>query len=252
MNILRYAVKNIFRNWFLSISSIITIALLVFFINILLLVVTVSDAFSDSVNSKIAMIVTFQDGYNNTQVRSQEFLSGAAQIFPSVKVEYISREEAMTIFSKRHADLAAIVEDASENPLPNSVRISQIPLKMYENVDAYIAKYRDILKYDEQDMSKKLLDYREQYTQVVKIISLLKMLNNAVFVLIGLFLFTAFIMIHTVIRNFIFFLQDEVRIIELVGGKSSFIYGPLMIQGIFYTTSAVLIAFSSFYLFENS
>lgn len=88
---------------------------------------------------------------------------------------------------------------------------------MYEQVDAYMARYRDILKYDEQDMNKKLLDYQLQYRQVVKIVKDLALLKNAVFILIGLFLFTASVVIHSVIRNFIFFMQDEVRIIELVG-----------------------------------
>lgn len=58
-------------------------------------------------------------------------------------------------------------------------------------------------------------------------------------------------MIHMVIRNFIFFLQDEMRIIELVGGKPSFIYGPLAVQGIVYATLGVLFAFSLFVAFNN-
>jgi hypothetical protein len=60
MNILRYAFKNIFRNFFLSISSILTIALLVFFVNILLLVVHSSETFIASVNDKIAVTISFQ------------------------------------------------------------------------------------------------------------------------------------------------------------------------------------------------
>lgn len=60
MNILRYAFKNIFRNFFLSVSSVLTIALLVFFVNILLLVVHSSDEFIATVNDKIAMTISFQ------------------------------------------------------------------------------------------------------------------------------------------------------------------------------------------------
>lgn len=82
MNILRYAFKNIFRNFFLSASSVLTIALLVFFVNILLLVVQFSDEFIKSVNNRNAMAISFQKGYNNTQIRSQEFLSGAINNFP--------------------------------------------------------------------------------------------------------------------------------------------------------------------------
>lgn len=82
MNILRYAFKNIFRNFFLSVSSVLTIALLVFFVNILLLVVHVSDEFISAVNDKISMAISFQSGYNNTHIRSQDFLNGVATEFP--------------------------------------------------------------------------------------------------------------------------------------------------------------------------
>ena len=251
MNILRYAFKNIFRNFFLSISSIITIGLLVFFVNILLLVVHTSDEFIANVNNKIAMTITFQRGYNNTQIRSQEFLSGAESQFPGISVKYISREEAWQIFSERHADLASIVEDAQENPFPDVVQFSQVPIERYEQFNDYIAEYKDIIRYDEQDMTQKLLDYRAQYQNIIKTVELLRLLTQAVYVLIGLFLFAAFIMVHMVIRNFIFFLQDEMRIIELVGGKPSFIYGPLMVQGIVYTVSAVIFALLLFVIFHN-
>lgn len=251
MNILRYAFKNIFRNFFLSFSSIITIGLLVFFVNILLLVVHSSDEFISQINKRIAIVISFQDGYDASKVRSQEFLSGALTSFPEMSVKYISKEEAWQIFSERHASLASIIEDARENPFPNSVRFSEIPIEKYEQFNDYIASYKDIIRYDKQDLSQKLLDYRMQYDNIMKTIEFLRLLTNAVYVLIWLFLFTAFVMIHMVIRNFIFFLQDEMRIIELVGGKPSFIYGPLAVQGIVYATLGVLFAFSLFVVFNN-
>lgn len=105
--------------------------------------------------------------------------------------------------------------------------------------------------YDKQDVTQKLLDYRVQYQNVSKTADLLRLLKNAVYVLIGLFIVTAFIMTHMTIRNFVFFLQDEVRIIELVGGKPSFIYGPLMIQGSIYTVLGVSFAFCAFAIFQS-
>lgn len=184
MNILRYAFKNIFRNFFLSFSSIITIGLLVFFVNILLLVVHSSDEFISQINKRIAIVISFQDGYDASKVRSQEFLSGALTSFPEMSVKYISKEEAWQIFSERHASLASIIEDARENPFPNSVRFSEIPIEKYEQFNDYIASYKDIIRYDKQDLSQKLLDYRMQYDNIMKTIEFLRLLTNAVYVLI--------------------------------------------------------------------
>jgi len=249
MNILRYAFKNISRNLSLSLSSVLIIALLIFFVNILLFVVYASEQFIASVNDRIAITVNFQDGYTDAQVRSQEFLSGAVQTLSGVRVEYISQQQAFHILQQRSPDLAALVENIDDNPLPNSVRFSNVPIALYGQVNEYISQYRDILQYDESSMQTKLVDYQTQYNQIVGVVNSLKSLNMAVYVLIGLFLFTVFIVVHMVIRNFIFFLQDEIRIIELVGGKGSFIYGPFIVQGIVYMIVATLLAllvFSSF------
>lgn len=45
----------------------------------------------------------------------------------------------MKIFSDRHSDFAAIVEDASENPFPDVVQFSKIPLAQYEKLNEFIA-----------------------------------------------------------------------------------------------------------------
>ena len=44
------------------------------------------------------------------------------------------------------------------------------------------------------------------------------------------------------IGNSIFFHRQEIEIIELVGGRSSFIYGPFLLQGAFYGVIATLCA----------
>lgn len=251
MNILRYALKNISRNLFLSISSVLIIVLLIFFVNILLFVQYASEHFIATVNDKIAFTVVFRDGYNNTQIRSQEFLSGIESSFSGVRVEYISRNTALDIFSERNPDLASIIENASDNPLPDSVRISNVPIPSYGALNTYIEKYRDILQYDAENMNKKLIDYQSQYNRIQDVISVLKTVNIALYVLIGLFLFTVFVVVHMVIRNFIYFLQNEIRIIELVGGKSSFIYGPFIIQGFLYMVVAVGLVACIFLGFEK-
>lgn len=148
MYILRYALKNIFRNIFLSASSILIIGLLVFFVNILILVIFSTDRFITNINNRISININLQDGYDNTQLRSSEFLSGVTSSFFGVEVEYISREKALTLLTARNPDLATLIEDDS-NPLPNSVRLSNIDINQYTNLNTYIGRFRDILQYDQ-------------------------------------------------------------------------------------------------------
>ena len=216
MNILRYAFKNIFRNLFLSISSIIIIGLLAFFVNILLFVNSSADKFIQSINNRISFTINFRDGFDQSSPRAQMLMKTMAAAFPDIKVDYISQVQAFAILQSRNPDLAALVEHGDQNPLPNSLQISNIDLDSYSHLNDNISRFQDILQYDAGDMSRKLVDYRSQYERVTVVVRILTMLQIGVYILMGLFIFTVFVVVNMIIRNFIFFLQDEVRIIELV------------------------------------
>ncbi len=235
MNILRYALKNIFRNLFLSISSVLIISLLVFFVNILLFVLFATEQFISSVNDRISITINFRDEYNSTDPRAGKLMQEVRSTFTGISLTYISREDALGILASRNPDLADLVENSSENPLPNSIKITGVDIAYYSSLNNYIARYQDILQYDALDMDKKLLDYKAQYNRISVVVNLLRSLEYGVYILLGLFIFTVFAIVHMIIRNFIYFLQDEVEIIELVGGNASFVYGPFVIQGMFYT-----------------
>lgn len=108
------------------------------------------------------------------------------------------------------------MEQNDENPLPNSIRISNIDINSYRDVNIYISNFKDILQYDEEDLNKKLTSYKAQYERISQVVDMLKILKFAVFILLALFVFTVSIVVYMVIHNFIFFLRDEIRIIELV------------------------------------
>lgn len=245
MHHLRYAIKNIFRNIFLSASSVLIIGLLIFFVNILLFVIFSTDRFITSINDRISININFKDGYDNTQIRSKEFLSGITLSFSWVQVDYISREDALVLLTTRNPDLATLIESDS-NPLPNSVRLSNIDINLYESLNVFIGRFRDVLQYNQESLDKKLLDYKSQFERISSVVEMLHILQFAVYILLGLFVFTVSIVIYMVIHNFVFFLQDEVRIIELVGGRPSFIYGPFILQGLIYASLATCLSICIF------
>ncbi len=245
MQLIRYALRNILRNIWLSVSSLLIIGLLVFFVHILLLVIFSTDRFITSINDRISININLQDGYDNSQIRSIEFLSGVTASFSWVQVDYISREDALSLLTTRNPDLATLIE-RDANPLPNSVRLSNIDIDLYSSLNVYIGRFRDILQYDQGSLDRKLLDYRSQYDRIANVVEMLHILQIAVYILLALFVFTVAIVIYMVIHNFVFFLQDEVRIIELVGGRPSFIYGPFVIQGMFYAMIATALATVAF------
>jgi cell division transport system permease protein len=218
MNILRYAFKNIFRNFFLSISSIIIISLLIFFVNILLFVQFAADQLIDNIQGRISFTINYQTGFTDQSPRSKLLISSLEGIFTGASIEYVSKEQAFETLKARNPDLATLVEHADENPLPNSLTINNIrDLTEYQKLPQILEKYQDVLQYDKSRLDKKIVDFETQYKNISKVVSILQIFQYGIFVLLGLFIFTVFAIVHMIIRNFIYFLQDEVRIIELVG-----------------------------------
>ena len=90
-------------------------------------------------------------------------------------------------------------------------------LDLYNRLNVYIGRFRDIFQYGQNSLDAKLLDYRGQYDRIASVVDILQILQIAVYILLSLFVFTVAIVIYMVIHNFVFFLQNEIRIIELVG-----------------------------------
>jgi len=66
--IIKYAIKNILRNKFLSVSSILVLTLLMFFINVLFVLHEVSFKLIDSINSKLTISLYLKDTYDKNSL----------------------------------------------------------------------------------------------------------------------------------------------------------------------------------------
>jgi cell division protein FtsX len=74
--IFTYSVKNIFRNKFLSISSVLVLTLLVFFINLLLVIQNISFKIIDNVNEKLTVSLYLQDEYDKNSEPVRLLING--------------------------------------------------------------------------------------------------------------------------------------------------------------------------------
>jgi cell division transport system permease protein len=260
MRILRYALKNIVRNTFLSFSTVITLGLIAFFIFVLFLVQYGADRLIDSINGRITISVNLRDGYDNSN-SDVIALMAAIRDVPGAEIEYVSKEQAFNILSELYPDLASVVESKDDNPLPSSIIVKNISLDRYDALDAAVSKYRGIVMYDSEANRESLVDYRSQYKKIREFITLIATVKYGIYAVIACFLFGIFVIIYTIIGNFVFFYREEIQITRLVGGDAYFLYGPFVVQGAIYTLLAsvaslgaflVLIQFVRFSFFMNS
>jgi cell division protein FtsX len=76
MRIFKYAIKNMIRSGFLSFSSILVVALMSFFVNILGFLEYSMNTIIDTINTRISISVNLKGGYTNDHADIKALLEG--------------------------------------------------------------------------------------------------------------------------------------------------------------------------------
>ena len=241
MRLLKYALKNILRNTFLSLSSVLVLTLLMFFINILFVIHDVSFNIIREVNNKLSISLYLNEEYDKNTLDVTDLLDDLTQVW--VQAEYKTKEVILDEIRASEPDLAKILERT--NPLPDTILLNDIKLTDYDNINRIIENKLYLLVSNETDQEY-FANYTTQYKKIQNIITLLHIVQIGLYIIIGIFLISIAIIVYSIIGNFIYYYRDEIYITRLVGGAKQFIYGPFALQGMIYSTAAYLLSVGSF------
>ncbi len=246
--LIKYGAKNIMRNTFLSASSILILTLLMFFINILLVLHDVSLRIIDGVNEKLTISLYLEDEYDKNSVEIIDLQNDIKKAIPWVGITYKSKEEVLEDLRKTDPELVDILE--RQNPLPETISISNIPLKSYEQLNSIIEAKLFVLaeNIDEESVrnQESFSTYTRQFERIGKVTSVLNILQIGLYIIIATFIVSIAIIVYSIIWNFIYYYKDEIYITRLVGGSKLFIYGPFSLQGMMYVGISFIISSSLF------
>lgn len=248
--LLKYSIKNILRNKFLSLSSILVLTLLMFFINLLLVVHHTSFELINYVNNKMSISLYLDDKYDKNSKDVIDLMEKLKSTSSVSNIRYKSKDEVLEEIKKQDIELVRILE--KQNPLPNTITISKIPLSDYEKLNYIIEWKLYLFSWNKNDISKKnevFSSYKSQYSRITSVITKLRALGIWLYAIIGIFIFAIWIITYSIIWNFIYYYRDEIYITKLVWGSKTFIYGPFSLQGMIYSIIAFIISISMFYIF---
>ncbi len=240
LRIFKYSIKNIFRNKFLSISSVLVLTLLMFFINILFILNAVSLDLIQNINSKLTLSLYLKDEYTKNSVEVINIIENIDNLEGDINIEYKDKEQILDEIRLSEPDLAQILERT--NPLPNTIVLSNIELEKYKDLNNIIEQKMYILSNEEEDESEYFANYSVQYKKIEQIIKVLHILQIGLYLIIAIFLVSMSVIIYSIIWNFIYYYKDEIYITRLVWWSNMFIYGPFMYQGAIYSLFSFLLS----------
>lgn len=251
--IFNYSIKNIFRNKFLSISSILVLTLLVFFINLLLVIQNVSFKLIDTVNEKMTVSLYLQDEYDKNSEYVTLLINSIEDLKKGIVVQYKTKDDILEEIRLNDPELVRILE--RKNPLPETIELSNIPIKSWEKVNSLIEWKIFLFSKDEEkwidEKKKSFSEYSSQYKKIEELTKKLVILRIGLYIMIALFLFSIWIIIYSIIGNFVFYYKDEIYITRLVWWSKFFIYWPFSLQWIIYAFISFIIWIALFYLWVN-
>ena len=249
IRISKYWIKNILRNKFLSFSSVLVLTLLMFFINILVLLHDVSFKLIDSINSKLTISLYLEDWYNRNSIEVVDLIEDINKIWSWIWIKYKTKENILDEIRLKEPDLVKILE--RNNPLPDTIVISEIWLDKYWDLNKVIENKLFLLSKDNSDQEY-FANYTSQYKKITSVIGILDILQLWLYVIIIIFIISISIIIYSVIWNFIYYYRDEIYITRLVGWSKKFIYGPFVIQWSAYSFMAFTFSIIIFLIILNN
>lgn len=247
--IFKYSVKNSLRNKFLSLSSILVLTLLMFFINILALLDDVSYKLIDSINSKLTISLYINESYTKTSLEITDFIEDLKNENKNILVEYKTKDDILNEIRLKEPNLVKILERS--NPLPDTVVLSNIAISEYKKINSLIESRLYLLVNDESQEDY-FANYTTQYKKIEDVTSVLEILKFWLNIIIFIFVASIAIIIYSIIWNFIYYYRDEIYITKLVWWSNIFIYWPFVLQWIIYSFLAFLFNIILFSILLNN
>ncbi len=232
-----HGLENMFKNGWMSIISIMTIAINIFVIVVFYTVVTNIDFMMEEFEKNIGVAVFFEKDTPEEKIfELKEKMEKRSEVY---RVEYISAEVAWQsfkeqYFGQREELLSGFGED---NPLAESasLQISLADISMQgtlvrvlqaESIVRYVRETRDVTYVIEA--LNKLVTYIS--------IGLLTIL-----ILLALFLISNTIRLAVTLRN------EEISIMRYIGARNMMIRGPFLVEGILIGLIGAMIPLGIFY-----
>lgn len=243
LNVFKYSAKNILRNKFLTISTILVLTLLMFFINVLQILDNLSAKVISEINSKLSISLYLKDEFNDKSIEVTTLKNNILSVNKDIKFDYKTKEKILQEMKLKDPDVAKILE--SENPLPETITLSNISLEDYEKVNSFVENQLSIfINNQEEDY---FANYRTQYKRIIQVINFLDSWDIWFKIVVLSFFVSIAIITYSVIWNFIYYFRNEIYITRLVWGAKSFIYWPFILQWIVYS---IISFFISIFLFS--
>lgn len=225
------AFKSLCRNGWMSLASIVVVAVTLFLLGAFLLVNYNVNLFAEGVKDQVEIVVYLDDISPAEREALRIHLIGLEEI---QEVRFVSKREAMERLKASMGDRASYLEDYendANNPLLDSFEVKTV---VPEDVPAVAQNIQELSGVDRVDYGEGFVERLFELTRGVKLAAFIFMLSLGI---------TAVFLIANTIKLTVFSRSDEIKIMKYVGATDWFIRWPFLFEGLLLGLLGALMPF---------
>lgn len=236
VRVFKFAAKDFWRNIWLSLVTTSILALAFVSINVLLVLNLLTENAITTVENRIDVSVYLVPGTSEDVVKNlKSYLSSV----PSVKdVQVASADDALAAFRAQHVGNEVIsksLDTIGNNPLGPTLSVKARTPEEYGT----IMKALDNPTFAQYIAEK---NYDDHKTVINHILALSQDVRTAGLAISVVFLLIAILIVFNSVRVAMYTHREEIAIMKLVGASNAFIRMPFMVEGIYFSLLALLLA----------
>jgi cell division transport system permease protein len=221
---IKYGLKTITRDGEIFLTSVAILFIVISLISFLFIFRKTTQFLISSLKEKADVSVYFKE-----DAPEEEILKIKEEISknPEFKVDFVSKEEALKEFERRHKENPILMEalkEIGENPFLASLSIKAKEPSKYEELLSFLKEKEEIIE---------KIDYSERRPLIEKIFSLSSNLEKGGILISSILVLISVFVVFNTTRLSITNFKEEISIQRLVGASNWFIRGQFLVQGIF-------------------
>ena len=242
--IIKFGIKNFFRNGLLSTSPVLVITLTLLVILFSFTATVLLQSGIKQLESKIDINIYFKpDAPKDDVLELKNLILNLPHINKEVS-NFMSKEDILVEFKERHenrVDILKSLKFIEDNPFGAVLNIKANNIEEYTKIDEFIKsdniykKFGNIIEISNFQQNQRAIDRLNELINHIKKIGLILSLS---------LIFIAMIVTFNTMRLIIYTFKEEIAIMRLVGASKFFARGPFIVEGIIYgIVSAILALF---------
>ncbi len=238
---IKFAFQGFFRNFWLSLVTVIILVLTLFSVTMVAGINFVADKTIESIKEKVDVSIYFKSEVTEDDII---VVRNRLENMSAVKeVQYVSKEMALQDFKERHKDDALILESIDlleKNPLSATLIIKAQSIDQYGEILSVL----DDPEYDQLIQDK---NYEDNQKVIEELSNISKKIENIGIIISVVFIVITILIVFNTIRINIYTHREEIGIMKLVGATNWFVRAPFLIESVLYALFAVALCLAVLY-----